>query len=463
MSGDWIGKGVGAVELARRVRDGQCRAVDLLDACLAAIEAREPTLNAFTHVTHQRARREAEDVDARRARGDTLPPLAGVPYAAKNLFDVTGVATLAGGRVNASDPPAADDATAVARLRQAGAVLVGLLNMDEHAYGFTTENSHYGATRNPHDASRVAGGSSGGSGAAVGAGLVPFALGTDTNGSVRVPASLCGIYGHKPTYGRLPRGGVFPFAYSLDHVGVLASSPADVALTCDVMQGADPRDPAAVAAPGSLARPALPDGLRVGVLGGWFERWAGLAARQALGMAADALQARGHAVLEGAESARSAAFVITGAEGGALHRARLRTHYDQYEPHSRDRLIAGSLLPAAWVQAAQQVRRQVYEEAMRLFEHYDLLLAPATPVEAPPIGAAEFDMDGERLPARASLGLLTQPLSCIGLPVCTAPVWPAGAGGLPIGVQLIAAPWRDDLCLAAAMELERLGVARCAP
>ncbi|OWT69156.1 MULTISPECIES: AtzE family amidohydrolase [unclassified Achromobacter] len=477
-----------ATVMARQIREGETSAVDLVAATLADIAARNPDLNAYTAITADRALAEAEQIDARRARGEHLPPLAGVPYAAKNLFDVQGLTTLCGGRVHADEPAATHDATAVARLRAAGAILTGTLNMDEHAYGFTTENSHYGTTRNPHDAARVAGGSSGGSGAAVGARLVPLALGTDTNGSVRVPAALCGVFGIKPTYGRLGRGGVFPFVFSLDHVGVLAASTEDLALACDAMQGLDARDPATrFAAAGSSSSSslsgsssgsssrssgglgplapltALPGGLRVAVLDGWFERWAGPDASRAVDIVAAALDARARASLHGAERARSAAFVITGAEGGTLHRHGLRTRYDAYEPHSRDRLLAGSLLPASWVADAQRARRDVYDEAMRLFERYDLLLAAATPVAAPPAGAATFDLHGQALPARASLGLLTQPLSCLGLPVCTVPVWPGGPGSLPLGVQIIAAPGRDDLCLAASAYLEQTGAARLAP
>jgi len=158
--------------------------------------------------------------------GAALPPLAGVPYAVKNLFDVQGLTTLAGSRINRDRPPAKQDAVLVARMRAAGAVLLGALNMDEYAYGFTTENTHYGPTRNPHDPSRTAGGSSGGSAAAVAAGLVPIALGSDTNGSIRVPSSLCGIFGLKPTYGRLSRSGTYPFVASLDHLGPFARSAA---------------------------------------------------------------------------------------------------------------------------------------------------------------------------------------------------------------------------------------------
>ena len=454
-----------ALEIARRIRSGETSAAAVLEQTRARIEARDGALNCFTARTFERAEREARQVDARRARGESLPPLAGVPYAAKNLFDIEGLPTLAGARLNADAPAAASDAFLVKRMQEAGALLLGALNMDEHAYGFTCENTHFGATRNPHDLRRVSGGSSGGSGAAVGAGLVPVTLGSDTSGSIRVPASFCGVFGLKPTYGRLSRSGCFPFVDSLDHVGPLAGSVGDLAATYDVLQGKDARDHACaqrdIEVVGNI--PELSPATRIGILGGWFQEWAGAAARRAVQMAAAALGATQWCELHGAAAARAAAFVITGAEGGALHRQKLLTRYDEFEPASRDRLVAGSLIPATWVVRAQQARRQVYLEARELFSRFDVLLAPAAPDIAPELGSETFTINGRSVPTRATLGILTQPISCIGLPACAAPLWPDDAGsGLPVGVQLIAAPWREDLCLAAAAQLERAGVARAA-
>ena len=204
-----------ALEIAGAVATRRVSARAVVAAALDRIAKRDPTLNCFTTLLGDRALAEAERIDRVIAGGGDAGPLAGVPFAVKNLFDVAGVTTLAGSRINRERPPAERDAAAVAALRRAGAVLVGCLNMDEYAFGFTTENAHYGPTHNPHDPTRIAGGSSGGSAAAVAAGLVPLSLGSDTNGSIRVPASLCGVFGLKPTYGRVSRAGVVLFAGSL--------------------------------------------------------------------------------------------------------------------------------------------------------------------------------------------------------------------------------------------------------
>ncbi len=203
----------------------------------------------------ERAGATAATLDAARGAGRPLGPLAGVPFAVKNLFDIAGLPTLAGSRINRSRAPATRDAALITRLEAAGAVLLGALNMGEFAYDFTGENAHYGPSRNPHDVSRMTGGSSGGSGGAVAGGLVPLALGSDTNGSIRVPASFCGVFGLKPTYGRLTRAGSFPFVASLDHVGPLARSTRDLALAYDAMAGHDPDDPVCVERPAEAVAP----------------------------------------------------------------------------------------------------------------------------------------------------------------------------------------------------------------
>ncbi len=459
----WLGRG--AAEIAAAVRSGDVSAAAVTEASLARIAATDDRVNAFTDITADRARRTAAAIDARDAAERVSQPLLGVPFAVKNLFDIAGVTTLAGSKIERDRAPAAADGPLVERLERAGAVLVGALNMDEYAYGFTTENSHAGPTRNPHDLARVAGGSSGGSGAAVAAGQVPLSLGSDTNGSIRVPASLCGVFGLKPTYGRLPRNGTYPFVASLDHLGPFARSAADLALVYDALQGVDRRDAACVDRPVEPTRDRLGEGtagLRIGILGGYFATRTQRAGATAVARVAEALGATREVVLPDAERARAAAFIISNAEGAALHLPDLRSRADDFEPLSRDRFLAGALLPAAWVLQAQRVRRKVALAAAALFEDVDILLAPATPCVAPALGSEWLDVGGERLPLRASLGLLTQPISCIGLPVCAVPVWgcDADAPHLPIGVQLIAAPWREDRVLRVAAALEALGVCR---
>ena len=457
-----------AAAMASAVRAGEVSARELLDSCLARIAATDAQVNAFTSKTLVRAQQEADAVDDSRRQGEPLGPMAGVPYAVKNLFDIEGVTTLAGSKINRSHVPASADAFLVQQMKAAGAVLVGALNMDEYAYGFTTENTHYGPSHNPHDLTRIAGGSSGGSGAAVAAGQVSITLGSDTNGSIRVPASLCGVWGLKPTFGRLSRRGTYPFVYSLDHLGPMASSLAGLALAYDALQNPDPLDAGChalqVQAVAPLMGGDLPGlkavhGLRVGVLGGYFHDHAGPHAREAVKLAARTLGADAEVLWPDAGLARAAAFIITAGEGGSLHLNDLRVRPDDFEPLSVDRFISGALQPAHWSIRAQRFRRAYRDKVNTLFKNWDVLLTASTPVSAPAIGTEWLEINGVQQPCRAAMGLLTQPISFAGCPVVAAPMWPAGAGGLPVGVQIIAAPWREDLAFRAAQVLSQAGVA----
>ncbi len=308
--------GGSARELASTVRSRQRSATGLVEEALAAIAARNGAINAFTAVTRARALAEAAALGAALAAGRDPGPLAGVPFAVKNLYDVAGLPTIAGSRIDRDRAPAERDAALVRRVTSAGAVLVGALNMDEYAFGFSTENTHYGATRNPRDPTRVAGGSDGGSAAAVAARLVPLTLGSDTNGSIRVPAALCGVFGLRPTFGRLSR--------------------------------------------------------------------------------------------------------------------------------------------AAWYARAQRLRRWYCREMTEASAKADVILAPATPYPAFPIGQTWIELGDKRLPAAGHLGVYTQPLSFTGLPTVVAPV--ANSGPLPLGVQIVAAPWREDLALRVAAAAVALSV-----
>lgn len=452
--------------LLKDIASGGCSAREACEQAIARITATDGAVNAFTDRTFTRARAEADAVDAQRLGGEVLPPLAGLPYAAKNLFDIEGLTTLAGSKVNRGRPVARADAVLVARMKSAGAVLLGGLNMDEYAYGFTTENTHYGPTHNPHDLARSAGGSSGGSGAAVAAGQVPLALGSDTNGSIRVPASLCGVWGLKPTFGRLSRRGSHPFVDSIDHLGPFADCVEMLALGYDALQFPDAEDPGCHARAVHPVMPALGrgiGGLRIGVLGGYFRTNATPAARAAVDAAARALDAHDEVAWPDPALARAAAFIVSASEGGSLHLSDLRIRAQDFEPLSVDRFIAGALQPAHWYLKAQRFRSVYRDRVNALFEEWDVLLAPATPIPAPLIGTEWIDIGGVKHPCRPALGLLTQPISFAGCPVVAAPLWPEGTGGLPLGVQIIAAPWREDLCLRAAQLLQDVGLARLGP
>jgi len=249
--------GLSASEIAQAVKGRKLSALSATEAALSRIAKYDSVLNSFTDVTADRARAKASAIDAAIAVGKDAGPLAGVPFAVKNLFDVQGLPTRAGSKINRDLPPAPRDATLIERLEAAGAVMVGALNMGEYAYDFTGENIHDGPSRNPHDVTRMTGGSSGGSGSAVGGGLVPLALGSDTNGSIRVPSSFCGIFGLKPTYGRLSRARSFPFVSSFDHLGPFARCVGDLALAYDVMQGPDADDAACTMRPAEPVSPLL--------------------------------------------------------------------------------------------------------------------------------------------------------------------------------------------------------------
>lgn len=447
--------------IATAIQQQAVSAQSVLADIFSQIEVRDPDLNCFTDVTAERAFQKAQAIDHAIANGNPVGPLAGIPFAVKNLFDIAGEVTVAGSKINQRNFPAIQDASAIARLEAAGAILVGALNMDEYAYGFVTVNHHYGETPNPHDPGRVAGGSSGGSAAAVAADLVPLSLGSDTNGSIRVPASLCGVYGLKPTYGRLSRAGAYLFSASLDHIGPLARSVRDIATTFDVMQGYDSRDPVCTE---RSVTPCLPQletdisGLRIGILGEYFER--GMQSEVAAGLTkvTEALAVSQTVTLPEAANARAAAYLITACEGSQLHLSRLQAQLMEFDPATRDRFLAGAVIPHSWYLQAQRFRRWFQNQVQTVFDSWDVLLAPTTPCTAPLLNQETMDIEGTSVLIRPHLGLYTQPLSFIGLPVLSIPVNQPGA--LPVGVQLIAPPYQEAKILQVAHWLESQGVTR---
>src|SRR3984893_1587266 len=447
-----------AREIANAVAARKLTAQDVIDAALARIKRHDKVLNSFTDVTADRARAKARSIDAAVAAGKRAGPLAGVPFAVKNLVDVQGLSTRAGSKINRELAPSSRDATLNERMEAAGAVLVGALNMGEYAYDFTGENVDDGASRNPHDVTRMTGGSSGGSGGAVGGGLVPLALGSDTNGSIRVPSSFCGIFGLKPTYGRLSRARSFPFVFSFDHLGPFARSVGDLALAYDAMQGPDADDAACTTRPAEPVSALLSreiGGLRIAIAGGYFQKNVFPEAVEAVARVAKALGATRTIEIPEAARARAAAYIISTTAGAPLHLDRLRKRTNDFDPVVRDRVLAGAMVPAPLVDRAQKFRRWYRAQVLEIFKSVDVIIAPATPCVAPKLGQVTFVLDGVELPVRANIGIHTQPISFIGLPVVAVPV---PLEPMPIGVQIIAAPWREDIALRVAYALQRMGV-----
>lgn len=437
---------IGSIVGATRSQPAQ--AARLATQTLTRIHQANDRLCAITRLLPARAAADAARVQAALSGGSDGGALAGVPFVVKDLFDVAGQVTTAGAMLRAQAAPANRDAAVVQRLSDAGAVLIGTANMDEFAYGFATVNAHYGTTANPHDHQHLAGGSSGGSAAAVAAGLVPFALGSDTNGSIRVPAALCGVYGLRPTHGTVPLQGVFPFVEALDVVGPFATSVADLRRVHEVVCG----QPLATCNVASL---------RIARLGGWFQRNLDPELEAGLGALMRACNSGAVVELPEAERARAAAFVLTAAEGGHRHRVALSSHAEQFDPATRDRLLAGLQLPASAVADAQAFACWFASAMQALWDEVDVLIAPTTPCVAPRIDQDTIQIDGLPVSARANLGIFTQPLGLAGCPVLAAPL--PRPGRLPLGVQLIAAPGREDRLFALAAQLERDGVLAFSP
>lgn len=436
---------------------GRVTATEVVRKTLEALE-NAAALNAVTHIHRARALARAAEIDPAIAEGENPGPLAGVPFAVKNLFDVEGLVTRAGSRATEANPPAEQDAFAIHALEAAGAILVASTNMDELAYGFSGENVHDGDTRNPRDPRLSAGGSSSGSAALVAAGVVPLALGTDTNGSVRVPSALSGVVGLKPTYGRLSRSGVTPFVRSLDHVGLFAGNVEDATIAYNALQGFDGEDPAQALRAVDLVSEAHLSAteLRVAQIGGYFDRPMHPDVRAAMGQAWDALGVSQTATLELAEAARAASFVLTTAEGGQHHLPGLIHSPERFGPLVRERLRAGALVPAAWTARAQKLRRRVSDELASLMDTHEILIAPATPCPAFPLGSNDWEVEGVKLPIRLGIGMFTQALTLTGVPIAV--VTRKGAeSGLPVGVQIIGRPFEEATVLQAARQLERAG------
>jgi aspartyl-tRNA(Asn)/glutamyl-tRNA(Gln) amidotransferase subunit A len=448
-----------AARLAARVRARDLSPVDLVERVLVRIE-QCASLNAFITVTADEARAEAEQAAREIGAGRYRGALHGIPVSLKDLIDTRGVRTTCGSRIMAGRVPDRD-ATVAARLRAAGAILIGKAALHEFAYGVTTNNPHYGPTRNPWDADRIPGGSSGGSGAAVAAGLGPISIGTDTGGSIRIPAALCGVVGLKPSYGRVSRHGVFPLAWTLDHVGPLARTVEDAALVLQAIAGPDPRDPTTLGQhvpsfTGALRRSVR--GLRVGVpvddyhrlaaedVGAAFE--SALAVLRDLGLQVD--EVRFPRPLDA--SAAQTAVIMS--EAASVHDRWLRDRPEDYGDDVRGRLMRGQFVTAPRYLAAQRVRALVFDEVTGLLRSRAALVLPTTPCTAPLTTQETMTLGGASRDVRDLLTRMTRLANLTGLPAITIPCG-AGANGLPIGLQIVGRPMDEETVLAIAHAYEQ--------
>jgi aspartyl-tRNA(Asn)/glutamyl-tRNA(Gln) amidotransferase subunit A len=449
-------------ELARMVRAKDVSPVDVVRAHLERIAALDPRLRAFITVCADAALTAAKTAEARLVAGDRPGPLLGIPVGLKDLCDTAGVRTTGGSKILADRVPVAD-ATVVQRLVDAGAIVVGKLNMHEFAYGPQGLNEHYGHTRNPWDAAvhRMAGGSSSGTGAAVAAALCAGGTGSDTGGSIRIPASLCGITGLKPTYGRVSRAGVLPLAWTMDHVGPMARSAADCALMLGAIAGYDPADATTSVLPVPDYTAALTGdvkGLRVGVLGAFVDAAAPDVAA-AVGEAAKTLASLGAAVdavtLDGLEVVGPAAYAIVAAEALAFHAGWMKTRLGDYQPDVRERLRLGVLVSGEDYVRAQQVRARLRDQVDEALRHRDVLLAPATPVAAPALDAVDVEIRGQRTDVRSALIRFTRPFNLTGHPACSLPCG-FTAAALPVGLQVVGRPFDEATVLRVADAYQRV-------
>jgi aspartyl-tRNA(Asn)/glutamyl-tRNA(Gln) amidotransferase subunit A len=449
-------------EMARLVATKAVSPVDLVRAHLDRIAALDGKLRAFITVMADSALEAARAAEAAVMRREALGPLHGVPVGLKDLYCTRGVVTTGGSRILRDWVPT-EDATVVTRLVAAGGIVLGKLNMHEFAYGPEGLNVHYGTSWNPWDPAthRICGGSSSGSGAAVAAGLCPGALGSDTGGSIRIPSSLCGLTGIKPTYGRVSRAGALPLAWSLDHVGPMCRSAADCALMLGPMSGHDPRDPSTSARPVPDYVAALTgrvEGLRVGLLRRDFLESAGAPQRRAIEQAVRTLEALGASVREiGLERMRysaGAAAAVISAESYAYHEAWLRTRAGEYGPDVRERLLVGAFVSGPEYLTGQRVRGLIRDEMDRVLSGVDVLIAPTLPIAATPVGAALVDIDGTPQPVRPSLIRYTRPFNASGHPAASVPCG-FTADGLPIGMQVIGRSFDEATVLRVADAYQR--------
>ncbi len=445
-------------EAARALRARKVSATELAREALARIERLDDRLRAFITVTRELALAQAARADEELARGVDRGPLHGVPIALKDVFATRGVRTTCGSKIFAGYVPDFD-AAVTERLRAAGAVLVGKTNMHELAYGITSSNPHYGAVRNPHDLKRVPGGSSGGSAAAVAAGMVFMAMGSDTGGSIRIPAAWCGVVGLKPTFGRVSRFGVLPLDFSLDHMGPLTRSVRDAALVLEAIAGHDPRDDTSSRHP---VDPYLPPeepslaGVRIGLPGNFYFERVAPAVAEAVRAAARLAEEAGATVLPvrvpDVAAMNQISRVILLAEAAAVIQPYFRRRED-FGDDVRLLLEQGMLLSATDYIQAQRIRRAMRDEYRRIWREVDCLFTPTTPVAAPRLGQSTVEWSDGVEDLRLAATRFVRHFNMFGWPAISLPCG-ADPAGLPLGLQIVGPPFSEACLLRVAAALE---------
>lgn len=447
------------LEIAASVQGRKRPALEFADESLALADQFQDKYRTFIRITPELAREQARQVDERVGRGDRLP-LAGVPFAVKDLFHVKGHPSTYGSRVFAEFAQQST-ATCVQRLIDAGGVLIGKLNLHECAFGFTGANPHFGDCRNPWDPERIPGGSSSGSGAALALGICPLTLGSDTGGSIRLPAALCGVTGLKPTYGRVSRSGGYPLSWTMDHVGPMTRTAADAALALQILAGRDEADE-------SSSRRAVPDyaaeltarirGLRIGVMHAWFLEGLDAEVAAAVMEALDKLRALGAIVVEvdlpRLDEAVGAHRAIIFPEASAFHQPYLETRPGQYGDDIRPLLLGGQFLSAVNYLQALRLRRVIRREWQEAFDGIDALLTPTSPIPAPKFSATTASLPGGEKPLVRAFLDLTLPFNLTGHPALAIPCGFTKTG-LPIGMQLVGKPWSEGTLLRIAHQYQQ--------
>jgi aspartyl-tRNA(Asn)/glutamyl-tRNA(Gln) amidotransferase subunit A len=451
--------GLTVARAAQALRAREVSPLELTEAYLARIAELDPRVNAYITVTAERARADARRATDEIAGGRTRGPLHGIPVALKDLYETAGIRTTAGAKIHADYVPA-EDCTVVRRLRDAGTVLLGKLNTHEYAYGVTTNNPHFGPTRNPWNLEHIPGGSSGGSGAAIAAGLATATTGTDTGGSIRMPAALCGVVGLKPTYGRVSKAGVFPLSYLFDHTGPLTRTVEDAALVLNAIAGYDPADPASVRTPVEDYTAALRAGvrgLRIGVPRPYFFAHLDDEVAAAVERALGELHALGAELrdveIDGVEGGLNATFAIVLAEAQQIHADTLRTRPADLGADVRA-ILANPTPDTPSLMLALRVRDALSASMRTALEAVDVLATPTMPIVAARIGQETVRYGGIEESILMATIRCTAPFNATGLPALSLPCGFTRAG-LPVGLQLVGRPFDEATVLRAGHAYEQ--------